>query len=178
MREQPERRPSAWSRSVRNGVPLLRSKPKGRQPTLELVNRLRDEGAADPAWANMAWEQEGVMAALTETSDTLLQEGIREMVRRIVRGFDPEAIILFGSHARGSARPDSDVDLLVVMPVEGSKRQKQLEIRLALHGVGVAKDILVTTPEDFAWRKEVPGTVERPAAREGKILYARPRPRA
>ena len=118
------------------------------------------------------------MAAQTETGDTLLQEGIREMVRRIVRGFDPEAIILFGSHARGAARPDSDVDLLVVMPVEGSKRQKQLEIRLALHDVGVAKDILVTTPEDFAWRKEVPGTVERPASREGKVLYARPRPHA
>ena len=96
------------------------------------------------------------------------------MVRRIVSRFHPERIILFGSHARGDAGPDSDVDLLVVMPFSGSKREKQLEIRLALSAIHISKDIVVTTPEDFQWRKEIPGTIERPAAREGKILYARP----
>jgi predicted nucleotidyltransferase len=101
-------------------------------------------------------------------------EEIRKMVRRIVRRFHPERIILFGSHARGDAGPDSDVDLLVVMPVAGSKREKQLEIRLALRGIPVPKDIVVTTPEEFQWRQDVPGTVERPAAQEGKVLYARP----
>ena len=99
---------------------------------------------------------------------------IRQMVSRIVRQFDPEKIILFGSHARGDAGPDSDVDLLVVLPFSGSKEEKQVEIRLALRGIGVPKDIVVTTPEDFLWRKEIPGTIERPAAREGKLLYARP----
>lgn len=95
------------------------------------------------------------------------------MVRRIVSRFHPEKIILFGSHARGDAGPDSDVDLLVVMPLRGSKLEKQLEIRLALRNIRVPKDIVVTTPEDFQWRKEIPGTIERPAAREGKVLYAR-----
>ncbi len=95
------------------------------------------------------------------------------MVRRIVERFNPDRVILFGSHGRGTAGPDSDVDLLVVMPVSGSKRDKQLEIRLALHDFHLAKDIVVTTPEDFAWRKDVPGTVERPAALEGRVLYAR-----
>ena len=96
------------------------------------------------------------------------------MVRRIVSRFDPERIILFGSHARGDAGPDSDVDLLVVMPFFGSKLEKQLEIRLALRSIHIPKDIVVTTPEEFQWRKEIPGTIERPAAREGKVLYARP----
>jgi len=95
------------------------------------------------------------------------------MVDRIVRKFQPERVILFGSHARGEGGPDSDVDLLVVMPVDGSKREKAVEIGVALHGIRVPKDIIVTTPEDFEWRKEVPGTIERPAAREGKVLYAR-----
>ena len=99
---------------------------------------------------------------------------IRQMVRRIVSGFHPERIILFGSHARGEAGPDSDVDLLVVMPFLGSKREKQIEIRLALQGIPIPKDIVVTTPEEFRWRQEIPGTIERPAAREGKVLYARP----
>ncbi|MFY9826668.1 MAG: nucleotidyltransferase domain-containing protein [Thermoanaerobaculia bacterium] len=99
---------------------------------------------------------------------------IQRMVRQIVSRFHPDRIILFGSHARGDAGPDSDVDLLVVMPFLGSKLEKQLEIRLALKDIHVPKDIVVTTPEDFQWRKEIPGTIERPAAREGKVLYARP----
>ncbi len=95
------------------------------------------------------------------------------MVRRIVERFHPDRVILFGSHARGAAGPDSDVDLLVVMPVTGSKRAKQLEVRLAVHEFKLPKDIIVTTPEDFEWRKEIPGTVERPAAREGRVIYER-----
>jgi len=98
---------------------------------------------------------------------------INEMVNRIVEHFDPEKIILFGSHARGEAGPESDVDLLVVMPITGSKRKKMVEIGVALHEIPLAKDIIVTTPEDFEWRKEIVGTIERPAAREGKVLYAR-----
>lgn len=98
---------------------------------------------------------------------------IRQMVRRIVAKFDPDKIILFGSHARGQAGPDSDVDLLVVMPVKGSKRAKQLESRTALHDVRVPKDIIVSRAEEFAWRKDVVGTIEYPAARDGKVLYAR-----
>ena len=98
---------------------------------------------------------------------------IQEMVDRIVQRFDPEKIILFGSHARGDAGPDSDVDLLVVMPVAGSKRDKMVEIGVALHDIPLPKDIIVTTPEDFEWRKEIVGTIERPAVQEGKVLYAR-----
>jgi predicted nucleotidyltransferase len=101
------------------------------------------------------------------------RDEIWRMVGRIVHRFHPERIILFGSYARGDAGPDSDVDLLVVMPLTGSKREKQLEIRLALRGILIPKDIVVTTPEEFQWRQEVPGTIERPAAQEGKVLYAR-----
>jgi predicted nucleotidyltransferase len=102
-----------------------------------------------------------------------IRKAIREMTRRIVEEFHPERVILFGSHATGRAGPDSDVDLLVVMPVEGSKRQKQLEIRLALHDIRVPKDIIVSTPDEFEWRREIVGTIEEPAAREGNVLYAR-----
>ena len=95
------------------------------------------------------------------------------MVRRIVAEFDPDRIILFGSYARGQAGPDSDVDLLVVMPVKGSKRAKQLEIRAMVRDVHVPKDIIVSTTEEFQWRKDTVGTIEYPAVREGKTLYAR-----
>ncbi len=100
---------------------------------------------------------------------------IRRMVRRIVDRFDPEQVILFGSHARGKAGPDSDVDLLVVMDVAGSKREKTLEIRKALGEFHTAEDVLISRPAEFAWRKLYPGTIERPAYLEGKVLYARRR---
>ena len=96
---------------------------------------------------------------------------IRRMVDRIVERFHPEKVILFGSHARGEAGPDSDVDLLVVMPVKGSRREKAVEIGVALHGIDISKDIIVVTPEQFERRKDLVGTVEYPATHEGRLLY-------
>ena len=92
---------------------------------------------------------------------------------RIIAGFRPLKVILFGSRARSDARPDSDVDLLVVMQVKGSCRRARLAIRRALHDIPMPKDVIVTTPGDFEWRKDVAGTIERPAAQEGEVLYAR-----
>jgi len=108
------------------------------------------------------------MSAKIKTS-----QAIDQMVKRITRRFNPDKIILFGSHARGDAGPDSDVDLLIVMRVKGANRDKALDIRGALRGINVPKDIIVTTPEDFAWRKDIVGTIEHPAAREGRLLHAR-----
>lgn len=95
------------------------------------------------------------------------------MVRRIVKTVNPTQIILFGSHARGTAGPDSDVDLLVVMPVSGSKRKKAVEIHRILAGVGLPKDVIVVTPEDIEMDRDIPGTLIRPALMEGKVLYER-----
>jgi predicted nucleotidyltransferase len=98
---------------------------------------------------------------------------IDKMVRRLARRFKPEQIILFGSQARGNAGPDSDVDLLVVMPLAGSKRDKELEMRLALYDIAVPMDIIVVTPDEVARRRNLPGSLIRPALREGKVVYAR-----
>ena len=106
-------------------------------------------------------------------TETPVDGKVREMVRRIVERFDPEKIILFGSRARGDAGPDSDVDLLVVMEVDGSKRERQIEVRLALHDIGVSKDIIVVRPVEFEKRRDIVGTIIRPAVREGRLLYAR-----
>ncbi len=102
-----------------------------------------------------------------------VQSVMDRVVRRIVRRFHPEQVILFGSRARRDAGPESDIDLLVVMDFEGSKLDKMVELQGAADDAPVPVDILVTTPADFAWRKDVVGTIEWPAYRQGKIIYAR-----
>ncbi len=106
-------------------------------------------------------------------TESEVQKKIEGMVQRIVGQFHPEKVILFGSHARGTAGPDSDVDLLVVMHVQGSRRKKATEIDLSLADREVPLDLLVVTPEQFDRERGMIGTVIRPAAREGKILYER-----
>jgi len=109
-------------------------------------------------------------AAVTEGK---VDKIIREMVQRVVEGFHPEMIVLFGSHARGNAGPDSDVDLLVVMPVNGSKRDLTIKIRKALAGIGLAKDVVVATPEELARYRDLVGTIIYPAMHEGTVVYER-----
>lgn len=108
------------------------------------------------------------------SSETDVMEKIEEMVRRIVTKFDPDSIILFGSHARGIGGPDSDADLLVVMRPQGTRREQATLIDLELLGVDMPADVIVVTPEDIERKRDVLGTIIRPALREGKVLYERP----
>jgi len=101
------------------------------------------------------------------------EKKVRVMVQRIVENFRPDKVVLFGSCARGTAGPDSDVDLLIIMPVTGKRRDLAVEIRGRLHGLGLAKDILVATPEEWEKYRDVAGTLIRTAHEEGKTLYER-----
>ena len=98
---------------------------------------------------------------------------LKVITDRIVENFHPQEIILFGSHARGEATVNSDVDLLVVFPELSSKRQMTLAIRQALSDLPIAKDIVVTTPQEIAEYGHLVGTVLKPALQEGQVLYER-----
>jgi predicted nucleotidyltransferase len=112
------------------------------------------------------------MAVKTRTSEET-RAIIEEMVRRIVREFHPERIIVYGSHARGDAGPHSDVDLLIVMRDAAPKRRRTVEIYRLLAGIGLPKDVIVVTPEEVERFRDVPGSIIRPALREGQVLYER-----
>lgn len=94
-----------------------------------------------------------------------------QVTRRLVERFRPTQIILFGSQARGTADHHSDVDLLVVCPVSGRKRDLMVAMDRALGGLGIARDIIVLTPEEFERDRRIPGTVARPAWLEGRVLH-------
>ena len=93
------------------------------------------------------------------------------MTERIVRDFDPLQIILFGSQARGDADGYSDIDLLVVFAELTDKRKTAVDIGRALSDVPVAKDILVSTPEELERSRTRIGSVLRYAQQEGKVLW-------
>ena len=93
------------------------------------------------------------------------------MTERIVREFDPLQIILFGSQARGDADRDSDIDLLVVFAELTDKRKTAIAIDRALSDLPVAKDIIVSTPEELERSRTRIGSVLRYAQQEGKVLW-------
>lgn len=78
-------------------------------------------------------------------------------------------VILFGSYARGQARPDSDLDFLVVEPQPQSELDEAVRLRKALLGLPVAVDIMVASKETFLYWMETPNTVYYRAAKEGKV---------
>jgi predicted nucleotidyltransferase len=100
---------------------------------------------------------------------------IRDIADTVIREVQPQAIVLFGSHATGEARPDSDVDLLIVAAAPfspgRSRRQEMTRIWRALARFPVGKDILVFSAEEVAqWRGARNHVIAR-ALREGRVIY-------
>ena len=98
------------------------------------------------------------------------QEAIDDTVRQIAEKFDPKQIILFGSYAYGHPRPESDVDLLVVMetPLKQSKQARQ--IRQAIN-YNYGLDLLVRTPTTLKQRLEWGDFFLREITEKGKVVY-------
>lgn len=98
-------------------------------------------------------------------------EVLDEVKRRLVDGFHPEKIILFGSQARGTADDRSDVDILVIYRFEGRRRDVVLEMDRVLWGMHLARDVVVLTPEEYERDRSIPGTIARYALLEGRVLH-------
>jgi len=100
------------------------------------------------------------------------QELLAEITRRLVAEFQPEQIILFGSHAWGEPSEDSDLDFLVIVPEsQESASERAKRGHLALLDLDVAKDILVKTRAEFERYLHVIASLEHAIAEKGKRLY-------
>jgi predicted nucleotidyltransferase len=98
---------------------------------------------------------------------------LAEIVRRMIEVYHPERIYLFGSKARGDAGPDSDYDLMVVVPDETPSplRRSGLAYRV-LWGLRVSVDVLVWTREAFDRCLHLKASLPSTILREGRLLYA------
>jgi predicted nucleotidyltransferase len=95
-----------------------------------------------------------------------------ETVRRLVGAYQPERIYLFGSVARGDAGPDSDYDLLVVVPDDASPERRRSRLAYeVLRGTGTAADVLVCTASYFEDRQLLKASLPGTVLREGRLLH-------
>jgi predicted nucleotidyltransferase len=95
---------------------------------------------------------------------------IKKLCEQIAREFHPQKIILFGSHAYGNPGPDSDVDLLVVMPFKGRPVRQAIKIRNRLD-TPMALDLIVRTPRQVSERLAMGDFFIREITEHGTILY-------
>ncbi len=112
------------------------------------------------------------VADITER-DRIPQEAIDDLVRQIADLFHPQRIILFGSYAYGTPRPDSDVDLLVVMDTRQHWIDQELDILNALDS-DLAIDLLVRPPTTLKQRIALGDFFLREITQRGKVLYEQP----
>ena len=96
-----------------------------------------------------------------------------ELVRRIQEVAQPHRIILFGSRARGTARPDSDFDILVIQDSHLPRHRRAGPLYTAVAKVPAEVEIMVFTPEEVEEWREVPEAFVTTALREGKVVYER-----
>jgi len=99
------------------------------------------------------------------------REQLEEILQRLVPALQPLQVILFGSAARGEMGPDSDIDLMVVMPEGTHRRHTMEEAHCLLTGLPFPVDVVVATPSDIERHAHSPAYIYATVLREGRELY-------
>lgn len=101
----------------------------------------------------------------------LIRNDIDSLVEKIVDGYKPEKILLFGSYVRGNFGPDSDLDVMIIKESDDRPVVRRRKVLHLLRGTKMPKDIFVNTPREFEDTKDVIGTIAYEAYRSGKVVY-------
>src|ERR1700733_9794623 len=106
-----------------------------------------------------------------DTSVLLPEEAVSRLTQLLVDAANPARIILYGSHARGEASADSDVDIMVVETDVGDRLKEMVRLNRVVRSLGIPVDLLVVSKEKFDYWSDTPGNVYFEAAAEGRTLY-------
>jgi predicted nucleotidyltransferase len=100
-------------------------------------------------------------------SDDVIQQAAKSLLAACPAG---SKVILFGSHARGDARPGSDLDFLVIEPTVKSRLSEAARLARVIRSLRVPADIIVVSRPTYEQWKDAPNSVFNEAAREGKVF--------
>lgn len=103
--------------------------------------------------------------------DHLTEKILQEIVNRIIAAVDPDKVILFGSHAYGQPKRESDLDILVIKKTNLPRHKRSIPVYDALRGLIIPKDIVVYTPEEVKDWENVPQSFVTSVIRRGRVLY-------
>ena len=137
-------------------------------------NEFASRGEAAELWhTHDTTETSGILDRRCRNVNSSNERLVRDIVRRIVDTAQPERVILFGSQARGDARPNSDFDLLVIKQSDEPRYRRSAPLYVALADLPVEADVMVYTPEEVEEWSEVPQAFITTAVREGTTIYER-----
>jgi len=102
-----------------------------------------------------------------------IQEKIQNITEKIIREFNPEKIILFGSYAWGTPTKDSDIDLFIVKDGNKTSLEMMREVNKILLKRDNAMDILVYTNQQLEKRKDIGDPFIKRILESGKVIYAK-----
>ena len=102
-----------------------------------------------------------------------MKNDMDEIIRRIVEVARPKQVILFGSAARGTTGPHSDLDFLIVKAGRYNSRKVAGAIYMRMRGIAQAIDLVIVTPKQVEEYRNSPFSVIYPAMKEGKVMYER-----
>jgi len=109
---------------------------------------------------------------MAQTIQVKVPESARQIAARLRWALNADAVFLFGSHARGSSGPDSDLDIAVIVPESGESRyRRNVRARGLVGDIHVAKDIVVLTRLEWDEEQGVAGSLANTVAREGIKLH-------
>jgi len=103
---------------------------------------------------------------------TLDETKIKKIAEIIVKRTHPKKIYLFGSHAKGTARSESDLDLLIIADIPGPKNKRSLAVRRLFPNRDFSLDVFVYHEDEFNEEVDIANTLAITVAREGKLIYA------